>query len=234
MSCLCIIPARGGSKRIPKKNIRCFNGRPIISYPIMNAIDAKIFTHVMVSTDDDQIGNIAKDFGASVPFKRSCNTANDTASTAEVVLEVLNEYKKIGMEFDYVCCLYPVAVFTDSNMLKNSFELLQQQGISGVVPVVRFGFPIQRAVRIVDGKMQMIWPENAFARSQDLEPAYHDCGQFYWARVINFLSEKTLYLQDSLAYEIDEMHAQDIDTFKDWEIAEFKYSLLAKNNFKIS
>ena len=230
---LAIIPARGGSKRIPRKNIKNFAGQPIIKYSIDAAKESAIFDEIMVSTDDKEVSEISKSFGAEVPFFRSPENSNDTAGTAPVILEVLEEYKKLGREFDYVCCIYPTAVFVTGERLQKAKQILIDSNADSVVPVMRFGYPIQRALKIKkDGKVEMFWPENYSARSQDLEPAYHDCGQFYFFKVSSFLKQKLLFMKSTISLEVPESEAQDIDNEEDWKLAEIKFNLI-KNAKKV-
>lgn len=227
-NCLAIITARGGSKRIPGKNIKPFLGKPIIEYSIIAAKNAGCFDEVMVSTDDQKIGELAISMGAVVPFKRSVETSNDHATTAEVIAEVLNEYKKIGKEFKYCCSIYPTAPFITNGKLKDAYEKLVQTGADSVVPVVKFGFPIQRSFKIEEGLVKMNWPEYMNYRSQDLPFAYHDCGQFYFIKVENFLKHKKLFTEFTVPFEIPESEVQDIDNEEDWKVAEIKYQLIHK------
>lgn len=225
-SCVAIITARGGSKRIPRKNIKDFLGRPIIEYSIKAALEARIFDEVMVSTDDEEIAEIAKNAGAKVPFMRSKDTANDFASTADVIAEVLQQYKTNDVEFDYVCCIYPTAPFVTAKCLKEAMELLMNGSSDSVVPVVKFGFPPQRGVIIRDGRVSFKWPEFALARSQDLESMYHDCGQFYCLNIESFEKQKCLVMANTMPYIREEKEVQDIDTMEDWYLAEIKYRML--------
>ncbi len=230
MKILAIIPARGGSKRIPRKNIKNFVGQPIIKYSIDAAKESGIFDDIMVSTDDKEIAELSKSFGAKVPFFRSKENSNDMVFVAPVLEEVIVEYKKLGKEFDYVCCIFPTAVFVTSERLQKAKQMLVDSGADSVVPVMRFGFPIQRAFRIKkeDGMAEMFWPENYNVRSQDLEPAYHDCGQFYFFKVGSFLKQKTLFMKSTVPLEVPESEAQDIDNEEDWKMAEIKFKLLKK------
>lgn len=222
MSVIAVITARGGSKRIPKKNIRDFCGKPIIAYSIGAALESGIFDEVMVSTDSKEIAQIAERFGAKVPFLRSEKTSGDTATTAEVLSEVLETYMNNGKRFNAMCCLYPTAPFVTPDKLKEAYEILSSSGEDAVMPVVRYSFPPQRANLIKDGKLVYQYPEYRTARSQDLEPVYHDCGQFYFYRVREDLS----FTVDSYAPLImDERMVQDIDNESDWQIAEMKYRL---------
>lgn len=183
MSSLAVITARGGSKRIPKKNIKEFCGKPILCYSIQAALDSGCFEEVMVSTDSEEIRRIAIEAGAKVPFLRSEQTSNDYATTAQVLEEVLGEYEKRGRNFDAVCCIYPTAPFVTAAKLQNAMGKLQETGADTVSPVVRFSYPPQRGFVVENGYTVMKWPENRTARSQDLEPMYHDCGQFYCLKV---------------------------------------------------
>jgi len=177
---IAIITARGGSKRIPRKNIKEFCGKPIIQYSIEAALASNMFNEVMVSTDDEEIKDIALKFGASVPFMRKKNTSNDMAMTYEVLLEVLGEYKKSGQEFEYMCCIYPTAPFITEKKIKDSMNKLIQTNADTVIPIVPFSFPPQRGFIINnENVVNFKWPENSLVRSQDLEKMYHDCGQFY-------------------------------------------------------
>ena len=220
---LAIITARGGSKRIPRKNIKDFLGRPIITYSIDAAINSECFDEVMVSTDDEEIASIARKSKAVVPFLRTSKTSDDFASTADVITEVIMEYSKLDKRFTYACCIYPTAPFLTVAKLKAGFELIKDSDCDAVIPVVRFDYPVQRALEINDGRLKMIWPENHDARSQDLKPAYHDAGQFYWINVARFLKNKTLFGDDLLPLELPASEVQDIDNEEDWQIAELKY-----------
>lgn len=224
---LAIIPARGGSKRILKKNIKHFLGKPIIAYAIENAINSKLFDEVMVSTDDDEIAEIARNYGAKVPFKRSEKNSNDYATTIDVITEVITSYKKLGSIFDYACCIYPCTPLLTKKRLEESFLLLKKDNLDCVFPIVRYGFPIQRAVRLnKKGLVEMFQKEHLVTRSQDLELSFHDAGQFYFFKVDNLLSKQKL-LTDITGYlEFSEMEAQDIDNLVDWELAEIKYKMI--------
>jgi pseudaminic acid cytidylyltransferase len=223
--CVAIITARGGSKRIPRKNIKNFLGKPIIQYSIEAALQAGCFTEVMVSTDDREIADIALALGAKVPFIRSAETSNDFATTADVITEVLNEYINHGETFDYCCCIYPTAPFVTAEKLKDAFDKLHTSGAESVVPVVRFGFPILRSFKIENGLVKMNWPEYMKTRSQDLPPSFHDCGQFYFLRVAPFLQNKKLFTNFTVPMEMPESEVQDIDNEVDWKVAEIKYKL---------
>lgn len=226
MSAIAIITARGGSKRIPRKNIKPFLGKPMLVYSIEAALKSGIFDEVMVSTDDEEIADIARAAGASVPFYRSEKTANDFATTSDVILEVLEEYEKRGKSFDSFCCIYPTAPFITPERLKEGMELLMEKKPDSVMPVVSFSFPPQRCVIIEDGKLVPKWPENMPKRSQDLEPYYHDCGQFYCVDTKRFLEEKVILMPNTCPLILSELEVQDIDNEVDWKLAELKYKLL--------
>jgi N-acylneuraminate cytidylyltransferase len=229
MASVAIITARGGSKRIPRKNIKDFLGKPIIAYSIETALNSGLFDYVMVSTDDDEIAEVAKKYGAKVPFTRSKQTSDDFAGTADVVLEVLHDLRKIGKEFEYACCLYPTAPFISEQSLNESFDLLIEKKFDSVFPICQFSYPIQRALKKSDCVINMIWPENLNKRSQDLTPSFHDAGQFYWTKVNSFLENNKLFTDNSGAIVLNELQVQDIDNETDWLIAELKYKLI--NNY---
>ncbi len=226
--CLAIIPARGGSKRIPNKNIKEFCGKPIIQYSIETAVNSAVFDEIMVSTESEEIKRTAKACGGSVPFMRSDQTAQDMSMTHEVILEVLEQYQKRGRSFTYVCCIYPTAPFITEDRLRKSYEMLEHTGADGVVPVTAFSFPPQRCFVIRDGKVQYQWPENRLVRSQDLENWYHDCGQYYFLRVSSFLKQKSLIMENTIPVIVNEMEVQDIDNYDDWNLAEVKYQIRSK------
>jgi len=226
MNSIAIITARGGSKRIPKKNIKEFCGKPIIAYSIEAALSSGAFDEVMVSTESEEIKAIAEQYGASVPFLRSETTSNDFATTADVLEEVINSYKSIGRSFDSFVCIYPTAPFVTGARLAEAVDLLNDA--DAVLSVVKFSFPPQRAFVIRDGNVAFQYPEYERARSQDLEPIYHDCGQFYMCKVEPFLKHHSLILPVTKPYILPEEEVQDIDTMSDWEIAEAKYKVLHK------
>jgi len=228
MANLAVIPARGGSKRIPRKNIKHFCGQPIINYSIQAALVSDLFDEVMVSTDDTEIAEIALEAGASVPFLRKADTANDMAAIIDVLEEVIDAYSQRGKVYDLVCCLLPTAPLLSVVDIRQSYELLQQCDYDSVFPVVRFGYPILRSLRIEDGKAYMMWPENYFKRSQDLPPAFHDAGQFYWFRPQCCFSAKRIFTENTGVIELPESRVQDIDTEQDWELAELKYRLITR------
>lgn len=223
---IAIITARGGSKRIPHKNIKEFCGKPIIEYSIEAAKQAGIFDTVMVSTDDNKIAEIAKNAGAEVPFMRSEETSNDYATTADVLMEVLEKYKERGIRYENACCIYPTAPFVTGYKLRQAMEMLVKEKKDSVMPIVPFSFPPLRGMVINDGKLEYKWQEYAMKRSQDLEEIYHDCGQFYVFRVETFEKEKKLVTDNTVGMIISELEVQDIDNETDWQLAEMKYRLL--------
>lgn len=226
MKNICIIPARGGSKRIPHKNIKDFCGKPIITYSIEAALEAKIFDEVMVSTDDEEIAIVAKKYGASVPFMRSEETSNDYAIIKDVLCEVLGNYKTCGKTFDSVCCVLPTAPFVTSSDLTASFSMLKE-AVTSVIPIVQFSYTIFRSMKICDdGRLEMFWPENYSKRSQDLPTAYHDAGLFYWYAKSYFEESVAGFGANACGYVLSEMKVHDIDTEDDWKMAEMKYRLM--------
>ncbi len=223
MKKIAIITARGGSKRIPRKNIKDFLGKPIMAYSIEAAIKSGIFDEVMVSTDDEEIAEIAKKYGAKVPFFRSEKTSGDFATTNDVLLEVIDEYEKRGETFDYGVCIYPTAPFVTPEKIKDAMEKLIEKKGDSLIPVVAFSYPPKRALVIRDEKLVFEYPEFIDARSQDLESEYHDVGQFYCFNINAFKQNKKLMLGNIVPYVVDEMEVQDIDNESDWKIAEIKY-----------
>ncbi len=226
MPVVAIITARGGSKRIPRKNVKNFLGSPIIKYSIEAAIASGCFDEVMVSTDDHEIAEIAKACGAKVPFMRSAANADDHAGTAEVIEEVIKEYKIRGKEFEMLCCIYPTAPFITADKLKKALFILKETGADCVLPVTKFSYTIWRSLELKDGKLKMNWPENYHARSQDLPDAYHDCGQFYFMKTSSLMEQKKLFAEHTVPFVIPESEVQDIDNEEDWKIAEIKYKMM--------
>lgn len=225
MKKIAIITARGGSKRIPRKNIRNFLGKPIMAYSIQAALDSGLFDEVMVSTDDEEIAQIARQCGANVPFMRSAAAANDFATTADVLKEVLAEYEKRGQTFDYMCCLYPCAPFVTGEKLRGAFEQLLAKDADSIMPAVRYSYPPQRAMIVREGRLVFQYPEYALWRTQDLEPIYHDAGQFYFYKLETYGKPGD---KKSAMIELSDLEVQDIDNLEDWEIAEMKYGLMMK------
>lgn len=222
-----VITARGGSKRIPKKNIKEFCGKPIIAYAIQAAIASNIFDEVMVSTDSEEIAKIARDYGAVVPFMRSEKNADDYATTEDVIMEVVNQYKERGKAYAYVCCLYPTTPFITSSILKEAVKIMVQENPAVVIPVVQFSYPPQRCFVIDEnGYARFKYPEYVKTRSQDLEKQYHDAGQFYVYHVEKLFAHNGIIEDDFKPIILPEMCVQDIDTLDDWKMAEMKYRLI--------
>ena len=228
MSRLAIITARGGSKRIPKKNIREFCGKPILAYSIEAALESGLFDHVMVSTDSEEIAEIARKYGAEVPFFRSETTSGDFATTNDVLAEVLEEYEKRGMHFDVACCIYPTAPFVTAEKLKTAVAQLESSDADTLIPVVSFSYPPQRAMVVENERLVFKYPEYLDSRSQDLQSHYHDVGQFYVFRTDRFAINKKLMVGDILPFIVSELEVQDIDNLTDWKIAEMKYRLMTE------
>lgn len=225
MSKLCIIPARGGSKRIPHKNIKEFNGKPIISYVIETVKKTNLFDEIMVSTDSPSIAEIAQGNGARVPFLRTSENANDFATLSDVLLEVLEEYKNQGKEFESICCILPTAALITSDIIAEAYSKLNNE-VSTVLPVLKFSYPIQRALKNQEGWLVMNQQEHLNTRSQDLEEFFHDSGQFYWLTTSDFLKEKKIFTDKTKFIELEEYQAQDVDTPEDWKMLEIKYKFL--------
>lgn len=226
MKAIAIITARGGSKRIPKKNIKNFCGKPIIAYSIEAALESGVFEEVMVSTDSEEIAEIARKYGAKVPFMRSEKTSGDYATTTDVLLEVIDIYSQMGRNFDFGCCIYPTAPFVTADKLINAMNQIQSSDADSLVPIVRFSFPPQRSVVLEGDKVAFKWPENITARSQDLEAMYHDCGQFYFFKIKPFVETGDFWAGKVTHIEVPEMEVQDIDNEEDWKLAEVKYKYI--------
>jgi len=232
MTKIAIIPARGGSKRIPKKNIKEFLGKPILAYSIEAALSSKMFDEVMVSTDDEAIAEIARAYGAKVPFLRTKKHANDYATLVDVLIEVLGVYKEQDVEFEFTCCILPTAPFVTGQKINDAFKIMLEKDFDSVFPILEFSYPLQRALQINKDKVSMVSAKYMNTRSQDLENRYHDSGQFYWSKTTNLMVNKKLFTNNSGAIIISELEAQDIDTLTDWKLAEMKYKLMldhAKN-----
>ena len=227
MANLAIIPARGGSKRIPRKNIKEFLGKPIIAYSIEIAINSKLFEEVIVSTDDEEIAEVAFKYGAKVPFYRSKKNSDDFATTLEVIQEVRIEYINRNKVFENICCIYPTAPLIKLEDLNNGYlKLIDNIDIDVVYPITSFSYPILRSLILDEqGNVKMKWPEYAKTRSQDLIPAYHDSGQWYWYSNKSLLNDEYNVIKPII---LNEMSVQDIDNENDWLLAEQKYKLLNK------
>jgi N-acylneuraminate cytidylyltransferase len=224
---LAIIPARGGSKRIPRKNIRPFLGKPAISYAIDVAVKTNLFNEVMVSTDDNEIAEVSLALGAKVPFMRSAKNSDDKATLTDVIREVLSEYTRIGKTFNSFCCIYPVTPLLDQKLLINAYSILRDGKFDTVIPIISYSHPIQRALRINhSGKLEMINEEYANTRTQDFQKSYYDAGQFFFMNTKSFLDKWAIFTDNTCGIEVPLLSAQDIDNGEDWRIAEVKYRIL--------
>ncbi len=225
---ICIIPARGGSKRIPKKNIKPFCGKPLIAYSIETALKSELFDKVLVSTDSNEIADVAKAYGAEVQM-RPPELADDFTGTWDVIEHVLKTLKEAGESYEYVCTIYATAPFLQEKYLKEGYEKLKNSDACRSFSVTSMPFPIQRTFKITDDeRCQMFWPENYNKRSQDLEEAYQDAGQFYWEK-IGCQSEDVFFGKDSIPIVLPRHLVQDIDTMEDFERAELMYKALHDN-----
>lgn len=220
---LAFIPARGGSKRIPHKNIKDFCGKPMMQYSIEAALDSGVFDEVMVSTESESVATLGKAMGASVPFLRSAENANDLSTVAQVTMELMEAYRNIGQDFESVCCIYATAPFVTGDTLKKAYEMHMALESDCVLSVVEFSFPPLRGM-VKEGEfIHMKWPEHMQTRSQDLQPFYHDAGQFALMRTCSFLTQKVMMMEKTIPFLLPETQVQDIDNETDWEIAELKY-----------
>ena len=227
MSVVAIITARGGSKRIPRKNIKSFMGKPMIAYAIDAALGSGIFEETMISTDDDEIAQIAKKLGANVPFMRSPKTSDDSATTSDVLNEVIVEYQKRGRIFEHFCCIYPCVPFLDSDLLKRAYQKFLSSGADSLLPIIQYSSPIQRALQInQEDFIEYREPEYERTRSQDLRPMFHDVGMFYFCTTSIFIKNRTIIDGKTTYLVIPESQNQDIDTFDDWKMAELKYRMI--------
>lgn len=220
---LVIIPARGGSKRIKNKNIKDFDGKPLLSYPIETCLSENFFDEVMVSTDNQKIAEVAEKFGAKVPFMRSPETSDDFTSTSAVIEEVISNYSSMGKLFDYVICLYPAAVNISMNHLRCAIEKLENSEATSLVSVVKPNFPYQQSLTLNGGKVEYLFPEFKTERTQDLKPSFHDAGQFYMAKQEHFEHGYRFISENTIAYELSESEVQDIDTEEDFSLALLKF-----------
>jgi len=221
-----IIPARGGSKRIPRKNIKSFHGKPLIAYSIQTALSSGLFDKVIVSTDDAEIAEVAEQYGAEVPFLRPDSLADDYTGTFDVVDHALGWLKEKGELFDFVCTIYATAPLLQPVYLKEAFVKLVESDAISAFSATSMPFPIQRTFKITgQGRCQMFWPENYKTRSQDLEEAYQDAGQFYWTRV-GTKPQTIMFDERSIPIVLPRHLVQDIDTEEDWKRAEIMYKVM--------
>jgi len=231
MTTICIIPARGGSKRIPRKNVKVFAGKPMIAHSILAAQASKVFDRIIVSTDDDEIMQVARDWGAEVPFKRPEELSNDHAGTDAVIAHTLAWLEQQGARPDFGCCLYATAPFVRAEDIRRGYDIIRESRATSAFSVTSFPFPIFRGLKINEGGcVEMFWPEHRTTRSQDLPEAYHDAGQFYWLNVSRYLDgERKLYAADSRPVILPRWLVQDIDTPEDWDRAELMYAALQRS-----
>jgi pseudaminic acid cytidylyltransferase len=224
---LAIIPARGGSKRIPRKNIRSFCGRPMIAWSIQAACDSRCFDRIIVSTDDEEVAEVARTYGAEVPFKRPRELSDDYASTIPVIAHAIKWVNHHMDEVKYACCIYATAPFVLTADLQHGLDLLEQSKGDYAFSVTNYPFPIQRAIRITtNNRVEMLYPENYNARSQDLEEAFHDAGQFYWGRSQAWLAGNPIFSNNSIALPLPHYRVQDIDTEEDWMRSELIFNAI--------
>ena len=224
-----VIPARGGSKRIPRKNIKLFCGKPMIAWPIEVAIASGCFEKVIVSTDDEEISEVAKEYGAETPFMRPSRLADDYTGTVEVIGHAVEWLEKQGEKTDLVCCIYPTAAFIDKDDIQAGLNLIKKNNFDYVFSMTSFAFPIQRAIKINSaGQLGMFFPESFNSRSQDLEGSYHDAGQFYWGNSEVWRKNKSVFSSNSFPILLPRYRVQDIDTPEDWCHAELMYESLKR------
>ncbi|HMW49222.1 MAG TPA: pseudaminic acid cytidylyltransferase [Cellvibrionaceae bacterium] len=221
-----VIPARGGSKRIPRKNIKPFLGQPIIHYAIKAALESELFDLVLCSTDDAEIAQVAIGAGAQVPFVRPADIADDHAITADVIAHAISFLQSNGQPVESVCCLYATAAFVTAEQLQQACTVFERERCDFVFSATAFDFPIQRAIYLTaEGRVEMFYPEYALTRSQDLTPAFHDAGQFYWGSATAWLEKRRIFSPNSAAFIVPSHEVQDIDTLEDWRRAELLYQL---------
>jgi pseudaminic acid cytidylyltransferase len=225
---LALITARGGSKRIPRKNIRDFHGKPIIAYPIKAAIDSGIFAEVMVSTDNAEIAQIAQAHGAKVPFLRSAENSTDAASPLAVFREVLEAYLKLGTNFSHFSCIHPTGVFATPELFREAFRQQLAQDADSVITVNRFEAPVQRALKLENGFLSMREPQFMKVMSQELQPAFYDCSQFFICKTESFNRTGIILTEKSIPIHMPSPFGQDVDNEEDWELAELKFELMQR------
>lgn len=224
---LAVIPARGGSKRIPRKNIKTFAGKPMIAWSLESALNSGCFDRIIVSTDDEEIASVARDCGAEVPFMRPAELSDDHTATIPVIAHAIQWHQQNGQSPSEVCCIYATAPFVSSAHLRSGLDLLQATGCDYAFSVTSFAFPIQRAIRITaDSRVEMLDATQFNTRSQDLEEAFHDAGQFYWGRTEAWLSGMPIFSAGAAPVVLPRHRVQDIDTQEDWERAEWMFKAL--------
>lgn len=226
---IAIIPARGGSKRIPRKNIKDFAGSPMISYAVVAARESRLFDHIIVTTDDDVTSRIAKEYGAEVPFKRPSELADDYTPTVPVIGHAIQACERMGWDIELACCIYPAVPFIRIEDIRHTLELLQDSKADYSFPVTRFSSAIQKALKFTNNHyLSPFWSENELARTQDLEPAYHDAGQFYWGTKQAWLSNPYIH-RSGVGHLMPAWRVVDIDTLDDWMRAELLYSSISRS-----
>jgi pseudaminic acid cytidylyltransferase len=224
---IAVIPARGGSKRIPRKNIKPFCGKPMIAWSIEVARASGLFDHIVVSTDDAEIAEVAKVHGAEVPFMRPAALSDDHTATSPVVVHAMERYREHGHMPDPVCCIYATAPFVTAADLQRGLQTMTDTGSDFAFSVTSYAFPIQRAIKLTqEGRVEMFQPENFNTRSQDLEEAWHDAGQFYWGRAEAWLTGKPIFSANAAPVMLPRHRVQDIDTPEDWVRAEWMFKAL--------
>ena len=223
---IAVIPARGGSKRIIKKNIRLFCGSEIISYPIKAALESRCFTKVVVSTDNKEIAEIAKANGAEIPFHRSETNSDDYATLSDVMEETILNFKELNISCKYICCILPTSPLLAVSDLRKGYEVIKQPDVDSVVTVTKYEYPIERSLVVRNNYLSFTNSEYINTRSNDLEDSYHDVGQFYWLNTDNFLSKKSFFMEKTRPLILSHLNVQDIDTEEDWKLAEIKYHSL--------
>jgi N-acylneuraminate cytidylyltransferase len=224
---LAVIPARGGSKRIPRKNIKPFCGKPIIAWSIEAAIESGCFDRIVVSTDDEEIAAVSRKYGAEVPFMRPVELADDHTTTIPVIRHAIGWYMAHGQQPDFVCCIYATAPFIRAQDIRNGFEVMKREGSDYAFTVTSYTAPIQRALRITGvGRTAMFQPEHFNSRSQDLDPAYHDAAQFYWGLTKAWVDEQLIFYENAMPIILSCSHVQDIDTPEDWIRAELLFKVI--------
>tara|TARA_B110000116_G_scaffold254078_1_gene251308 strand:- start:1655 stop:2344 length:690 start_codon:yes stop_codon:yes gene_type:complete len=229
MNKIAIIPARGGSKRILKKSIKKFLGTPIIAYSIKAALESNLFDEIIVSTDDKEISDIAKKYGAKVPFFRSSKNSDDFATTFDVLKEVLKNYKDRNANFEFGCCIYPAAPLVSRELLIKGYDKISKENWDTVLPIVEFNHPIERAMQLdTKNRLKFILPENSTKRTQDVKKTFHDTGQFYWFNVEKLLKNDCLISENTSGFIVSQNDTQDIDNSEDWRLAESKYKFKNK------
>lgn len=227
MADICIIPASRENKRLPGKNIKEFLGKPIIAYSIEVAIESSLFDQILVTTDDEEIAQVAMKYGATVPYIRYIKKSDDYENTLNVLEEVLIGIRESGQKIINACCLYPTVPFVTSDVLNEGRKLLLEQNMDTVLPIVSFSYPIWKGFRQSEkAQVDMVWGEHLNSRCQDLEAVFHDAGQWYWLNAQSFLQSKRLFTSKTKGIELSPLLVQDIDNEDDWKLAELKYGYL--------